>query len=136
MSKIRVLLADDNRQMLEYVREFLAEGCEIVDAVSDGQAAVDAAAKLRPDIVVLDVSMPILNGIQAAKRLRQANPDAKIVFLTVDNDLDICRAALETGALGYVWKPRMGSDLIPALKLAIGGSRFVSPGCEPDVSDR
>jgi DNA-binding NarL/FixJ family response regulator len=131
------LLADDNKRMLEYVLELLsAEGCEVVGAVCDGQAAVDAGAKLRPDITVLDVSMPILNGIEAAKRLRQTNPDAKIVFLTVAKDPDICRAALETGALGYVWKPRMGSDLIPALKQAIRGSRFVSPGCEPEVSDR
>ena len=123
--------------MLEYVRELLsAEGCEVVGTVGDGQAVLDAAVKLCPDVVVLDISMPILNGIQVAKRLRQSDPNAKIVFLTVAKDPDICRAALETGALGYILKARMGTDLIPALKLAIAGSRFVSPGCEPDVSDR
>lgn len=134
LSKIRVLLADNHALMLEYVRELLsADGCEVVGAVSDGQAALDAAAKLRPDIVLLDVSMPVVNGIQAAWRLRKANPDAKIVFLTVDNDPDICRAALDTGALGYVSKPRLGTDLIRAIKLATSGSRFVSPGCKPNL---
>lgn len=131
------MLADDNKQILENVRELLsAEDCDIAGAVCDGQAVLDAAVKLHPDVVVLDISMPILNGIEAAKRLRQTNPDAKIVFLTVDNDPDICRAALETGALGYVWKPRMASDLVPAIKQAAGGRCFVSPGREPDVSDR
>ena len=128
------MLADDNKQLLEYVRELLsAEGCDVVGAVGDGQAAVNAAEELRPDIVFLDVSMPVLNGIQVAKRLREANPDAKIVFLSVDKDPDICRAALETGAVGYVLKPRLNIDLISAIKLATTGGRFVSPGCELDV---
>ena len=128
--EIRVLVADDHKQMLEYVRGLLAVDCEVVGAVSDGQAALDAALKLRPDVVVLDISMPVLNGIQAAKRLLEAQPDAKIVFLTVDNDPDTCRAALATGALGYVLKPRLGTDLMPAIKEAKLGRRFVSQGCE------
>jgi DNA-binding NarL/FixJ family response regulator len=129
--KIRVLIADDHQQMLEYVRGLLsADCCEVLDAVSDGQAALDGALKLRPDVVVLDISMPVLNGIQAAKSIREANPDARIVFLTVDKDPDTCRAALETGALAYVLKPRLGTDLIPAIKLAHSGQRFVSQGCE------
>jgi DNA-binding NarL/FixJ family response regulator len=134
VSKIRVLLADDNGQMLECVRGLLsADGCDVVGAVSDGQAALDAAMKLSPNVVILDISMPILNGIQTAERLRQADPNARIVFLTVEKDPDTCRAAIGTGALGYVLKSRMGTDLISALKLAIGGNRFISPGCEPDV---
>ncbi|HKW33951.1 MAG TPA: response regulator, partial [Candidatus Acidoferrum sp.] len=85
MARIRALLADDSGPMLDRVRELLSgDGCEVVGAVSDGQAALDAALKLRPDVVVLDISMPILNGIQAAKLLRQADPDARIVFLTVE----------------------------------------------------
>jgi DNA-binding NarL/FixJ family response regulator len=129
--KIRVLIADDHQQMLEYVRGLLsADCCEIVGAVTDGQAALNSALKLRPDVVVLDVSMPVLNGIQTAKRLREANPNTRIVFLTVDKDPDTCYAALATGALGYVLKPRLGTDLIPAVKLAHSGQRFVSQGCE------
>ena len=131
MSKIRVLLADDNSQILEYVREFLSgNGCEVVGSVTGGQAAVDAAAQLVPDVLVLDVSMPILNGIQAARRSLEGNASIKIVFLTVNKDPDTCRVAMETGACGYVLKPRLASDLIPAIKLANDGRRFVSPGCE------
>ena len=131
MSKIRVLLADDNSQVLEYVREFLSgNGCEVVGSVTGGQAAVDAAAQLVPDVLVLDVSMPILNGIQAARRSLEGNASIKIVFLTVNKDPDTCRVAMETGACGYVLKPRLASDLIPAIKLANDGRRFVSPGCE------
>lgn len=90
--------------------------------------------KLRPDVVVLDTSMPILNGIQAAWRLRETDSEARIVFLTVEKDPEVCRVALETGALGYVLKPRLGADLIPAIKQARLGRRLVSPGCEREVA--
>jgi DNA-binding NarL/FixJ family response regulator len=134
LSKIRALLADDHREMLEHVSKLLsADGCIVVGTASDGQAAIAAAVKLRPDVVVLDISMPILSGIQAAEHMKEANPSIKIVFLALLADTDICRAALETGALGYVLKSRLETDLIPALQLARVGSRFVSPGCEtPD----
>jgi DNA-binding NarL/FixJ family response regulator len=134
LSRIRVLLADDHRQVLAYVREVLsADGCEVVGAVGDGQAALDTALKLRPDVVVLDISMPILNGIQTARLLRQADPDVKIVFLTAANDPDIREAALQTGALGYVLKAHLHEDLIPAVKQAQLSRRFVSQECEPEV---
>lgn len=117
--------------MLDYVRELLAANSfDVVGVAGDGQAAMEAALELHPDVIVLDISMPVLNGIQAAKRLREFDPSSKIVFLTVDRDSDICRAALETGALGYVLKPRLASDLIPAVKQALLGLQFVSPGCE------
>lgn len=131
LSKIRVLLADDNIQVVEYVRDFLSTNCcEVVGAVTDGQAAVDAATRLQPEVVVLDLSMPVLNGIEAAKRMLEAKPSTRIVFLTVEKDPDTCRAALEVGASGYVLKPRLATDLIPAIELAKEGRRFVSPGCE------
>jgi DNA-binding NarL/FixJ family response regulator len=131
LSKTRVLLTDDNKQMLEYVTQFLSNNCcEIVGLATNGQAAVDAAAQFRPDVIVIDISMPVLNGIEAAKRIRKGDPSAKIVFLTVERDPDTCRAALETGACGYVLKPRLATDLIPAINLAKDGQRCVSPGCE------
>ena len=131
MSKTRVLLADDNLQVLEYVRGFLsANCCEIVGVVTDGKAAIDAAAQLLPDVVVLDISMPVLNGMEAAKRMLRAKPSTKIVFLTVERDKDTCRAVLEMGACGYVLKPRLATDLISAIGLAKDGHRFVSSGCE------
>ena len=83
LSKIRVLLADDHGEMLERVSELLSsDGCVVVGTASDGQAAIAAAVKLRPDVVVLDISMPILNGIQAAEHMKEADPSIKIVFLT------------------------------------------------------
>jgi DNA-binding NarL/FixJ family response regulator len=131
LAKIRVVLADDNMQVLEYVRDFLSTNCcEVVGMVTDGQAAVEATAQLLPDVVVLDLSMPVLNGIEAAKRMLEANPSTRIVFLTVEKDADTCRAGLETGTCGYVLKPRLATDLIPAIELAKDGRRFVSPGCE------
>lgn len=131
MSKTRVLLADDNTQVLEYVREFLsANCCEVVGVVTDGEAAISAAAQLLPDVIVLDISMPVLNGIEAAKRMLESNPSTKIVFLTVEKDKDTCRAVLELGACGFVLKPRLATDLIPAIGLAKDGRRFVSSGCE------
>ena len=131
LSKIRVLLADDNAQVLEYVRTFLStDSCEVVGAVTDGQAALDAATQLQPEVVVLDLSMPVLNGIEAARRMLEVRPSTRIVFLTVEKDPDACRAALEAGACGYVLKPRLATDLIPAIELAGEGRRFVSPGCE------
>lgn len=131
LSTIRVLLADDNIQVLEYVRNFLsASCCEVVGVVTDGQAAVDAVVQLQPEVVVLDLSMPVLNGIEAARRMIEVEQSTRIVFLTVEKDPDTCRAALETGACGYVLKPRLATDLIPAIELAKEGRRFVSPGCE------
>ena len=131
MSKTRVLLADDNTQVLEYVRGFLsANCCEVVGVVTDGEAAISAAAQLLPDVIVLDISMPVLNGIEAAKRMLESNPSTKIVFLTVEKDKDTCRAVLELGACGFVLKPRLATDLIPAIGLAKDGRRFVSSGCE------
>jgi DNA-binding NarL/FixJ family response regulator len=131
LSRIRVLLADDNIQVLEYVRDFLsANDYEVVGAVTEGQAAVDAAAQLLPDVVVLDLSMPVLNGIEAAKRMIKARPSTRVVFLTVEKDRDTCHAALEVGVRGYVLKPRLATDLVPAITLANDGGCFVSPGCE------
>jgi len=131
LSKIRVLLADDNGQVLEYVREILsANGCEVIGTATDGQSGVDVAAELLPDVLVLDVFMRILNRIRAARRMLEVNPSIKVVFLTICKDPATCRAALEIGAFGYVIKPRLANDLIPAIEHARDGRRFVSPGCE------
>jgi DNA-binding NarL/FixJ family response regulator len=127
MSKARVLLADDNPAMLEKVASTLASDFDVVGAVHNGQEALDAAAQLDPDVIVLDISMPVLDGIKAAARLREGNSSAKIVFLTANHDALICQAASETGALGYVTKPRLIHDLIRATKLALAGCRFISP---------
>lgn len=112
--------------MLERIRRLLEDEYEIVGAVRDGRAALDAAAELEPDVVILDISMPELNGIEVADALRQAGSRAKIVFLTVHEDKDFARAALATGAEGYVIKPHLATELLEALEKVLAGRSFVS----------
>ncbi|MGA7918942.1 MAG: response regulator transcription factor [Candidatus Acidiferrales bacterium] len=127
MSKIRVLLADDYRPVLESVSRLLGPGFEIVGEAQNGHTLVEAALKLKPDVIVTDISMPILNGIEAAKRLREAGSTSKIVFLTVILDRDFISTCLAAGALGYVVKARLGSNLEPAIREAVAGRIFISP---------
>jgi DNA-binding NarL/FixJ family response regulator len=113
----------------------LEPGFEVVGAVADGNALVHAFGQLHPDVCVIDISMPYLNGIEAAIKLRECESDARIVFLTVNEDSDFVRAALRKGAPGYVVKSRMANDLCAAINGAIGGHLFVSPSCilSPDL---
>jgi DNA-binding NarL/FixJ family response regulator len=127
MSKIRVLLADDYRPIRESVSRLLGPRFEIVGEAQNGHILVEAALKLKPDVIVTDISMPILNGIEAAKRLREAGSTSKIVFLTVILDRDFICTCLAAGALGYVVKARLGSDLEPAIREAVAGRIFISP---------
>jgi DNA-binding NarL/FixJ family response regulator len=126
MAKIRVVLADDHQAVVEKVRSVLGEEFEIVGAVADGNQAVDAVIVLDPDVLVIDVSMPVLDGLQAAARLQKANCRAKIIFLTIHEDQDYVAAALHVGASGYVTKSRLASDLVPAIRAALEGRTFVS----------
>jgi DNA-binding NarL/FixJ family response regulator len=125
MAAIRVVLADDHHAVLAEVREELGEEFEIVAAVGDGSQAIEAVRRLDPDILVLDISMPVMNGLQAASQLQAANCRTKIVFLTIHEDPDLLKAALSYGALGYVTKSHL-SDLVPAIREALLGNTFVS----------
>ncbi len=127
MHRVRVCIADDNQAIRDRAVQQLAPAFDVVGVVGDGQALLDAAAALDPDVVILDISMPVLDGIKVAKRLQETGCRAKIVFLTVHDDADFARAALATGALGYVVKPRLVSDLIVAINEALAGRTFVSP---------
>jgi DNA-binding NarL/FixJ family response regulator len=127
VNKIRVVLADDHPEMIAKVRRTLNEGFEVIDVVEDGNQAVDAVLMLDADVLVIDISMPVLDGLQAANRLRKANCRAKIVFLTMHEDRDYVAAALSTGASGYVTKSRLTADLVHAIHEALLGHIFVSP---------
>ncbi len=127
MQWVRVCIADDHIPLRDRAVQLLAHACDVVGAVGDGQALLDAAAALDPDVVILDISMPVLDGIKVAERLQETGCRAKIVFLTVHDDADFARAALATGALGYVVKPRLVSDLLAAINEALAGRTFVSP---------
>jgi len=122
----RILLADDHKEIRDKVRRYLETEFNVLDAVEDGRALLEAAARLNPDICLLDISMPVLNGIEAATQLRESGNKAKVIFLTVHEDSDFLQAALKTGASGYVVKRRMASDLYRAVKEALAGRIFVS----------
>ncbi len=126
VAKIRILLADDHPAILEKLTQLLEGTYYIVGSVSNGQAAVDEAVRQTPDLILMDISMPVMNGIEAADQLIRMHAKAKIVFLTVHEDPDFIKAALSTGASGYVLKSRMATDLFPAISEALEGHRFVS----------
>ncbi len=128
VGRARVILADDHADFLAAAARLLEGEFEIVATVSDGQSAVEESTRLEPDLLVLDIGMPALNGIEAARQLRADGSHAKIVFLTVHDDSDYVRAAQAVGAVGYVVKPRLASDLRNALNEALAGRSFVSPG--------
>jgi DNA-binding NarL/FixJ family response regulator len=122
----RVVLADDVAQVLSAVSDLLKEKFEIVAMVADGQAAFDATIALAPDLVVLDISMPGLSGIDVARELKRRGNKAKIVFLTVHEDADILATCFAVGGLGYVAKVLMQADLIQAMNEALADRPFVS----------
>ncbi len=121
MDRIRVLLADDHEAMLDRVTRLLAAEFNVVGTATDGQQALDAAMELKPDVLVLDISMPVMNGIETARRLKEAGSETCIVFLTVHDDPEFAREALEAGALGYVIKQSIATDLVAAIKKAHAG---------------
>jgi DNA-binding NarL/FixJ family response regulator len=132
MALNRVILADDVAQVLSAVAALLKEKFEIVAMVTDGQAAFDATLALAPDIVVLDISMPGLSGIDVARELKKRGNRAKIVFLTVHEDADILATCLAVGGLGYVVKVLMETDLVAAMHDALADRPFVSRFSYPE----
>jgi DNA-binding NarL/FixJ family response regulator len=123
----RVVVADDLPEILGQVRELLRDHCEVVGSVANGQQALRATLTLNPDILVVDISMPILNGFEVARSLRESNCRAKIVFFTMHEDRDYVEAALSCGASGYVIKSRANTDLLRAIEAALQHRTFTSP---------
>jgi DNA-binding NarL/FixJ family response regulator len=126
VSKVRVLLADDHQAILARVRFELGEEFEVIGTAANGAEAVDAVSQLDPDVLVIDISMPVLSGLEAAERLHTSCRRTKIVFLTIHDDPDFIAAALSAGASGYVTKNRLSDDLVPAIREALLGHTFVS----------
>ena len=129
MTRVRILLADDHKEMRDRVTQLLEPEFEVVGEVGDGYALLEAASKMRPDLCIMDISMPDMNGIEASARLYESGSHAKIVILTVHEDIDFAKAALSAGALGYVVKAHMASELRAAIEQVLGGGMFVSPAC-------
>jgi len=132
MARVRVLLADDHAEMLERVVSLVGAEFDVVGAVGDGQSVLDAVAVLQPDVVVLDISMPVMSGLAAAARLGESEQPPRIVFLTVHDDTAFVEAARSVGAMGYVTKRHIRTDLVPAIRLAFEGrTQFPEPVVEP-----
>jgi DNA-binding NarL/FixJ family response regulator len=126
MARCSVLLADDVTPVLSTVMELLRESFDVIGMVSDGQTALSVTLKLEPDLVILDISMPEMNGIEAARELKRRNSKTRIVFLTALEDSDILQVCQSAGGLGYVVKAHMATDLIPAMNEALAGRIFTS----------
>ena len=131
MAKIRVLLADDHEAMLEQVRSILSKDFEVVGAVGNGRDALTEVERLDPDVLVIDISMPVLNGLQTAAQLMSKKCRTKVVFLTVHDDQDYVDAAFAAGASGYVTKSHVLTDLVPAIREALSGRTYVSNSIQP-----
>ena len=123
----RILLADDHRMLLDAFQRLLEPRCEIVGTASDGRALVDLAVNTRPDVVVLDISMPRLNGIDACAQLRRKMPRVRFVFLTVNEDPDIAAEAIGLGASGYLLKNSASGELFTAIEHALADKIYITP---------
>ena len=135
MKRPRVLLADDHCVVAEGLRSLLEPHFEVVGIVSDGRELLAAARKLDPDVVVLDISMPSLNGIDAARQLRAAGSRAKVVFLTMHREVTYAARALEAGASGFVLKHSATSELVTAIHEALKGGTYITPQIAGDLLD-
>src|SRR2546421_9625306 len=127
MKRPRVLLADDHRLLREAFAQLLEPNCDVVGAVADGRALLAAARELRPDIVVLDIAMPLLNGLDAARQLKRTMPEVKVIFLTVSEDPDLAAEAFRAGASGYLLKNSAASELFQAIQEVLQGRSYVTP---------
>lgn len=127
MSKPRVLLADDHSLVLEGFRRILDDQCHLVGMVEDGRALLEAAQRVQPDIVILDVSMPLLNGIDAATQLKKSHPSIKVIFVTMHADADYVRSAFEAGASGYLLKRSAVDELEQAIRAVWAGHTYITP---------
>ena len=127
MSRARVLLADDHRIVSEGLKSLLAPEFDLVDVVEDGQALVEAARILRPDVIVADIGMPRLNGFEALAQLRQDNPQVRVIFLTMHQEPAYARRALEAGAARFVLKHSAPAELVRAIRAALEGKTYLAP---------
>jgi DNA-binding NarL/FixJ family response regulator len=128
MKRIRILLGDDHSLVVDGIRGLLAGKYELVGSADNGQALVDAARSLVPDLVILDISMPILNGIDAGRAIKKENPGSKLIFLTMHTNAVYLRKAMEAGASAYVLKSGASEELLSALDAVCKGNSYVSPG--------
>jgi DNA-binding NarL/FixJ family response regulator len=132
----RVLLADDHPLVLAGLRSLLEAECEVVGVVSDGRALVEAASQLKPEVIVLDIGLPLLNGIDAAREIKKEQPETKILFLTMHANLAYLKEALAAGASGYLLKTSARDELLGAVKDVVRNRIHVSPGFGEEIVEQ
>ena len=130
VATIRIFLVDDNGDMLQDLRDELSAEFEIAGTAENGEEAVREVLRLDPDILVLDITMPVMNGLQVASMLRERHPRTKILFLTIHEEPEYISAAFSAGAWGYVTKRRLANDLPLAIREVFGGRNFLSPSLQ------
>lgn len=130
---MRILLADDHSSICDFVEALIGSSHEVVGRVRDGKTLIEAAARLQPDLIVTDISMPILSGIDAGRKLKESGCRAKLIYLTIHSNCDFVHACMNVGALGYVLKCRMDSDLLLAISEAEAGRKFISRTVEREI---
>jgi DNA-binding NarL/FixJ family response regulator len=127
MKRIRVLLADDHQMLIDALKSVLEPRCEVVGAVTDGHSLLEAAEKLRPDVIVLDIAMPQLNGLDAGRKLQQKMPAVKLIFMTMNEDPYLIGEAFRAGASGFLLKQAAGFELIDAIEKVRKGGKYLTP---------
>jgi DNA-binding NarL/FixJ family response regulator len=133
LNRPTVLLADDHRMFAEGLKELLNSKFDVVGIVEDGRTLVEEAKRLKPDVIVADITMPHLNGIEALEKLRETDSKVKVVFLTMHKELAFARRALEAGALGFVLKHSAPDELVIAIQAALAGQKYITPPLVDEV---
>jgi DNA-binding NarL/FixJ family response regulator len=133
VSRPRILLADDHRIVAEGLKELLTPEFDLLPIVEDGRALVEEARKLRPDVIVADITMPHLNGIDALAQLKKNDPGVKVVFLTMHREVAYARRALEAGGFGFVLKHSAPDELVMAIRAALNGQKYITPTLAGEV---
>ena len=128
----QILIADDHVVFAEGLRLLLEKHYTVVGTVADGRALITEARRLKPDVILVDIGMPLLNGLDAARRVREQHPKVKLVFLTMQDDPNLAAAALELGSAGFVLKHSAGSELLKAIDQVLHGKSYVTPKLRPE----
>ena len=136
MKKSRVLMADDHSILLAGVRKLIEEQCEVVGTVEDGRALLEAANRLKPDLILLDISMPLLNGLEAARQLKKTLPDTKLLFLTMHASPRYATEAFKVGAYGFLLKQSAASELSQAIEAVLKGKHYLTPSITKPMIDQ
>ena len=135
MGRTKILLADDHTLLLEAFKRLLEPEFEVVGTVADGRALLTAAQKLKPDVIVLDISMPLLSGLEAARQLQGVSPHPKLIFLTMNPDPDVAQEALRLGASGYLLKTSAASELTKAIRNALRNLKYITPSMKRGLEE-